>query len=190
MLAPEIEAGRLQVHLRTKATGATVEGDRVLSVRTTNLDDGAATEFHASYVLDATELGDLLPLTGAEYVVGAESVADTGEPHAQPEAAKAHCVQSCTYTFAKEQRPPGEDHRLAEPERYRHYSLSQPYSLRIHVHGGEIYGEESGWLDYQIFEDSPGTKGPLRQYRRLVQAARFAGHYDRDVTMFNWPGTD
>jgi len=49
---------------------------------------------------------------------------------------------------------------------------------------------ESGWLDYQLFEDTPGTKGPLWHYRRLVEAARFADHYQRDVTMFNWPGTD
>ena len=190
MLAPEVEAGRLQVHMRTRATGATVEGDCVTSVRAMNLDDGAATEYRFSYVLDATELGDLLPLTGTEYVVGAESVADTGEPHAQPVEAKAHCVQSCTYTFAMEQRLPGEDHRIPEPDRYDHYSRSQPYSLRIHVHGGEIYGDESGWLDYQLFEDTPGTKGPLWHYRRLVEAERFVGHFQRDVTMFNWPGTD
>ena len=56
-------------------------------------------------VIDATELGDLLPLAGAEYRVGAESVAETGEAHAQPHEAKAHCVQSFTYTFAAERRP-------------------------------------------------------------------------------------
>ncbi len=190
LLAPEIESGRLQVHRRTKATGATVEGDRIVLIRAMNLDDGVSTEFRASYVLDATELGDLLPLTGTEYVVGAESVAETGEPHAQPDETKVNCVQSCTYTFAMERRPSGEDHRLNEPDKYDHYSRSQPYSLRIHVHGGEIYGEESGWLDYQLFEDTPGTKGPLWHYRRLVEAARFADHYERDVTMFNWPGTD
>ena len=190
LLDPEIKAGRLRVHLRTKATSATVEGNRVVSIRAMNLDYGVLTEFHASYVVDATELGDLLPLTGTEYVVGAENVAETGEPHAQPNETKANCVQSCTYTFAMERRPSGEDHRLGEPDRYEYYSMSQPYSLRIHVHGGEIYGEESGWLDYQLFEDTPGTKGPLWHYRRLVDAARFAGHYDCDVTMFNWPGTD
>ncbi|MFE3425582.1 hypothetical protein ACFXOL_22325 [Streptomyces californicus] len=30
--------------------------------------------------MDATELGDLLPLTGAEHVTGFESRRDTGEP--------------------------------------------------------------------------------------------------------------
>ena len=53
-------------------------------------------------MLDATELGDLLPLTGTEYTVGAESVDQSGEPHAQPHRPMAHCVQSITYVFAME----------------------------------------------------------------------------------------
>jgi hypothetical protein len=189
-LAPEISAGRLELFLRTKATAAEVDGDRVLSLRAINLEDGGAVRFRFDYLLDATELGDLLPLTGTEYVVGAESVAETGEPDAQPDAPQAHCVQSCTYTFAMERRPAGEDNRIAEPAKYAHYRDTQPYSLRIHVHGGEIYGEESGWLDYRVFDDMPGTKGPLWTYRRLVEAEQFPGHYDHDVTMFNWPGID
>ncbi len=56
-------------------------------------------------VIDATELGDLLPLSGAEHVVGAETIAQTGEPQAQPQEPKPHCVQSFTYTFACERRP-------------------------------------------------------------------------------------
>ena len=190
LLAPEIDAGRLRVWVRTKAAEAAVEGDRVISLKAVNLDDGSAVRFTFQYVLDATELGDLLPMTGTEYTVGAESVDDTGEPHAQPEEPKAHCVQSCTYTFALERRPEGEDHIITKPDRYQHYRDAQPYSLRIEVHGGEIYGEESGWLDYHLFDETPRTKGPLWEYRRLVEAAQFPDHYDNDVTMFNWPGTD
>ena len=89
----------------------------------------ATIRFRAAMVIDATELGDLLPLAGAEYRVGAESVAETGEAHAQPHEAKAHCVQSFTYTFAAERRPEGERHVIPEPARYRHYREAQPYSL-------------------------------------------------------------
>ena len=189
LLAPEVEAGRLRIFLRTKACGAEVEGDRVTGVRALDLDSGRLRDFRFGYVLDATELGDLLPLTGTEYVVGAESIAETGEPHAQPEEPKAHCVQSLTYVFAMERRPAGEDHTIEQPARYAHYRDTQPYSLRIHVHGGEIYGEESGWLDYQVFAETPGTKGPLWRYRRLVDAAQFPSAVN-DITMFNWPGLD
>lgn len=189
-LSPYVETGQLQVFLRAKAVEALVENDRVASLKAINLDDRSYTRFRFDYLLDATELGDLLPLTGTEYVSGAESIDETGEPHAQPHRPMAHCVQSCTYTFVMERRPSGEHNRIVVPGKYSGYRESQPYSLRIHVHGGEIYGEESGWLDYHVFEDRPGTKGPLWRYRRLVEAAQFPDSYDNDVTLFNWPGND
>ncbi len=184
------QAGQVAVYRRNRAVAVETEGNSVVSVNAMNLDDGNVIRFRFATVIDATELGDLLPLAGAEYIVGAESTARTGEPNAQPGEAKPHCVQSCTYTFAMERRAPGEDHRIAEPEKYAHYRDAQPYSLRIHVHGGEIYGEESGWLDYQIFDDAPGTKGPLFHYRRLIDSARFPDHFEHDIAMFNSPGID
>ena len=190
LLSPQLQTRRLRVFLRTKATEAWTDGDRVASLKTINLDDGSAVRFAFQYILDATELGDLLPLTGTEYVVGAESVSQSSEPHAQPDEAKPHCVQSCTYTFALERRPEGENHRISKPRQYEHYRYRQPYGLRIHVHGGEIYGETTGWLEYQVFEAMPGTKGSLWEYRRLVEAAQFPNHYAHDLTLFNWPGND
>jgi hypothetical protein len=123
-------------------------------------------------------------------VVGAETVADTGEPHAQPRESKPRCVQSFTYTFAAERRPDGEGHIIPQPEKYLRYRDGQPFSLTIEVHGGEIYGEESGWLAYKLFDAMPGTKGPLWTYRRLIEARQFDGRFPHDVTLFNWPGND
>jgi hypothetical protein len=182
MLQPHVEAGRLRIHLRTKAVAASSEGDRITSVVTMNLDERSLLRFRPALVIDATELGDLLPLCGAEHVVGAETIAQTGEKQAQPAEPKAHCVQSFTYTFACERMPEGENHAIPRPEKYEHYKAAQPYSLKIEVHGGEIYGEESGWLQYSLYEQLPGTKGGLWTYRRLVE--------ERNLTMFNWPGND
>ena len=170
------------IFLRTKAIGATMDGDRVVEVVAMGLDDGRITRFRPQMVIDATELGDLLPLTGTEYIVGAETIAQTGEAQAQPKEPKPHCVQSFTYTFACERRPHGERHVIEKPPRYEHYRDTQPYSLRIEVHGGEIYGEESGWLQYSLYDTLPGTKGGLWTYRRLVEK--------ENLTMFNWPGND
>ena len=189
-LAPEIEAGRLTIFLRTKAAAAEARDDRVVSVLAVNLEDGRAIRFRPEFVLDATELGDLLPLTGAEHVVGAEAKHETGEPHAQPVEPKPHCVQSFTYTFALERRPAGERHVVPRPEKYEHYRDGQPYTLRIQVHGGEIYSEESGWLDYQVLERAPGTKGALWTYRRLIDRDQFRDGFPHDISMFNWPGND
>jgi len=190
MLRPHVQAGRLTVHRRTKAVAAEAREDRIEAVVAMNLDDARLVRYHPELVIDATELGDLLPLCGVEHVVGAETVADTGEPQAQPHEAKPHCVQSCTYTFACERRDEGENHVIARPERYEHYRAAQPYSLRIEVHGGEIYGESSGWLDYRLYDTMPGTKGGLWTYRRLLDRSAFGGHVAHDLTMFNWPGND
>jgi hypothetical protein len=190
MMRPHVESGRLHVMLRTKAFAAMAESDRVRRVSALDLDTRRAMHLRADIVIDATEFGDLLPLTGTEYVVGAETIAETGEPHAQSHEPKPRCVQSFTYTFAAERRPGGERHVIAQPEKYEHYRAAQPYSLTIEVHGGEIYGEKSGWLEYRLYDQMPGTKGGLWTYRRLIDAAQFPGHFVQDVTMMNWPGND
>ena len=192
MARPFVESGRLTILTRTKAARAQVNADRVESVLAVNLDDRRWTRIRPRIVIDATELGDLLPLAGAEYVVGAETKAETGEPHAQPLEAKPHCVQSFTYTFVLERMPAGARHVINKPELYERYRDGQPYTLRIHVHGGEIYGEETRWLEYEVLDQAAGTKGGLWTYRRLIDASLFpheAG-YPNDISMLNWPGND
>ena len=98
-------------------------------------------------------------------------------------------MQSFTYVFGLERRAAGERHVIEKPARYDFFRASQPYSLRIEVHGGEIYGEESGWLDYKVFEQMPGTKGGLWTYRRLIDSTQFPDA-SADLSMFNWPGND
>ncbi len=190
LLRPHVEAKRLHVHLRTKLAAVTVDGDRIASLRALELDRGRMLRFHPTIVLDATELGDVLPLADVPYRVGAETVADTGEPHAQPLERKPDCVQSFTYTFGLERRPDGERHAIALPADYERFRASQPYRLTIEVHGGEIYGEQSGWLAYKLFDTMPGTKGSLWTYRRLVDRAQFGSAYANDLSMINWPGND
>src|SRR5436190_22241682 len=182
LLAPLVASGQLSIHPRAKAVAASTDADRITELGAMGLDDGQLIRFRPALVIDATELGDLLPLCGADHVIGAETIAQTGEAQAQPVEGKPHCVQSFTYTFACERRPRGERHVIAQPEKYEHYRDAQPYSLRIEVHGGEIYGETSGWLQYSLYEKLPGTKGGLWTYRRLVEK--------EELTLFNWPGND
>lgn len=189
LLRPHITAGRLRVFLRTKAFAAEVDKNKIASVMAVNLEDGISRRFTGAIFVDATELGDLLPLTGTDYQLGAETRAETGEAHAQPEQAMPDCVQSFTYILGLERRPAGERHVIPPPTHYERFRQSQPYSLRIEVHGGEIYGEESGWLQYRTYERMPGTKGSLWDYRRLVDASGFPS-YECDLSIINWPGND
>jgi hypothetical protein len=184
------ESGKISVYRRAKVSAASTVNDFVEWVEAVSLVNGDCWRFHPRFVLDATELGDLLPLTGAEHRVGAETIHETGEPHAQPNEHRRHCVQSFTYTFALERRPNDESHLVPKPPGYEHFRKSQPFGLTIEVHGGEIYGEESGNLSYTIFEQMSGTKGGLWTYRRLIDRVQFGGARAADITMINWPGND
>lgn len=190
LLEPYIREGRLTLHVRVKVAAIDTQHDRIVAVTAITLDGDQILRFRPEMVIDATELGDLLPLAGAEYSVGAETIADTGEEHAQPSERKPNCVQSFTYVFGLERCPAGENHAIGQPARYQYFRSSQPYSLKIEVHGGEIYGEESGWLDYNLYDTMPGTKGGLWTYRRLIDSAQFEFRYATDLSMFNWPGND
>ncbi len=73
------------VSAETAAPAGTGAGsDRVQTVTFMDEETGAQVVIRAAMVLDATELGDLLELAGVEHVVGSESQAQTGEPHALP----------------------------------------------------------------------------------------------------------
>src|ERR1700689_160085 len=137
------ESGHIAVYRRAKVSAAVVDKNRINSVVVASLTSNEAWRFHPKYVLDGTELGDLLPLTGTEHCVGAETVKQTGEPHAQPLESRRQCVQSYTYTFALERGALGGSHVIPRPAQFERFLENQPYSLTIQVHGGEIYGEES-----------------------------------------------
>src|SRR5439155_9304517 len=62
LLAPYVEAGRRHILLRSKAVAAEVLGNRIRAVRVQHLDTGQTARVRPGIVLDATELGDLLPV--------------------------------------------------------------------------------------------------------------------------------
>jgi hypothetical protein len=84
LLAPYLADGQMEVLLRCRPSGVETEGDRVRAVRVHDDATGDEIAIATPYVLDATELGDLLPMAGVEHVMGAESQSKTGEPHALP----------------------------------------------------------------------------------------------------------
>jgi hypothetical protein len=100
------------------------DGDRVEGVRISRA-GGRLVDVEAAFVLDATETGDLLPLAGVEYVTGAESQAETGEPHALSGPAEPQSMQSFTVAFALEHRE-GEDHVIDRPEQYDRWRDYRP----------------------------------------------------------------
>jgi len=182
MLAPEEAAGRLRLLREHVPVAAELEGDRVTAVWVRG-SDGRETCIRARYFLDATELGDLLPLTGAEHVVGSEACSQTGEEHA-PEVGNPEWAQSFTFPFAIEWCP-GANHTIAKPEGYEQFRDSQPYTLVVD------YGPSKGQVRYGMFHTAPGSFGPFWTYRRLIDRANFDDpRFPNDIAMINWTAND
>jgi hypothetical protein len=194
LLAPHLSGRRIVLLSEHRPVAADVDGDRVRSVTVRDLRGGRDVVLTAPYFLDATELGDLLPLTKTEYVVGAESQKDTGEPHAPAEARPAN-QQAFTCCFAMDHLD-GEDHTIDKPAEYdtwRKYvpELKPPWPgplLSWHMSEPITLKERKVTFD----PTGPGAGGMnLWLYRRIADRKNFKeGTYRGDVTLVNWPQND
>jgi hypothetical protein len=190
LLAPYLADGQIEIMLRSRPTAVATDGDRVRAVTVRDDDAGEETVIVAPYVLDATELGDLLPMASVEHVSGAESQAQTGEPHALPEPDPLD-QQAITACFAVDYLP-DEDHTIDRPA---DYDFWRSYRASFWP------GPQLGWafvdpvtLDVRreaIFAP-PGTDGEeLWTFRRIFYTGHYPpGRYASDITLVNWPQND
>lgn len=184
MLAPYFSAGQLLVYTRHKPIKAETDGDIVRTVTFQNMLDGGEKEIHSPFIIDATELGDLLPLTKTEYVTGAESQSDTQEPHAISGAAEPDNVQSFTYCFAIDYIPGGE-YRIPKPDGYEKIRDSQPLQW-IQPHPINLEPRT-----YCLFEEMGGAAYSLWNYRRILDKSQFTdGFFPSDLSLVNWSLND
>lgn len=181
MLDPYVQQQLIQVHYRTKAASVRMTGDTISSVSMVNFEDGRWLEFEPRMCIDATELGDLLPLCGVRYRYGSEPRAMTGEPHA-PEVGDSQNVQDFVYPFAVEFRP-GENHTIAKPPHYDTFLGAGKFSFN----------------SYKMFQRTtcPGPEGqerellPFWEYRRLIDRLNFVDpRLACDLAMINWDSND
>ena len=181
MLLPQIEAGRLQILYKTRPVAAARDGDTITSVTVEGI-EAQRTEIRATWFLDATELGDLLPLADVPWVTGAESRQETGEPDARPDGPAPQLTQTWTMPFVVEVCP-GENHTITRPDNYERMRDEQPFTLTL------TYGERE--LTYKVFEAVPDLPGAFWTYRRILSAGCFEpGEIAGDLAMINWPGND
>lgn len=193
MLASYVSNGRLTILLEHEPIGASVTGDRVEALTVRDLRSGRNRRLTATYFVDATELGDLLPMTGTEYVTGAESREDTGELHAAREAQPAN-MQAMTWCFAMDYVP-GEEHVIDQPPNYgfwRDYvpEMTPPWPGRLlSLTTAHYITREPRTFDFDPRPDSdePG----LWAYRRLIDPSLYAaGTYSGGISLANWPQND
>lgn len=195
MLAPHVSAGRVTILRHHAPAAAQTTGDRVDAIRVRDTRDGSERTLTAPFFVDATELGDLLPLTGTEYVTGAEAQADTGELHAPPEAQPLN-MQALTWCFAMD-HVPGEDHTIDKPDDYDFWAAHVP-SVEPPWPGRLLSWSYSNPRTLEprelAFDPRPGHPTEafnLWLYRRLLDPANFReGTIPSGITLVNWPQND
>jgi hypothetical protein len=195
MLVPARSRGSLRVLLNRKPVSVETHTDRIISITLENQLTGDLETISAEYYLDATELGDLLPLSGTEYRTGAESQAQTGEPHAVSGDPQPDNVQAITWCFPLAYDPDS-DHVIDRPDQYdfwRNYvpavtpgwpgkllSWEMTHPVSLEPISRILLPEETGdafksfWL-----------------YRRILAREHYPDGFIRhEVTLVNWPQND
>ncbi|MFP4549940.1 MAG: FAD-dependent oxidoreductase [Spirochaetales bacterium] len=200
LLAPFESKGLLKIYRYVEPESADTEGDRVRSVTFRSLRGEAAFTVRAAYVLDASELGDLLPLTGTEFVVGAESQKETGESLAPSEANPGN-VQAITWVFAMAFDPsPGANHVIEKPSSYERWRDYEPSITPAWT------GKLLSWTDCFPYTLEPRqnmlfpserdpsverTGNAYFAYRQIVGASHWDSvHTPHEATLVNWPMND
>jgi FAD-dependent oxidoreductase family protein len=194
MLAPHVSTGRLRVLLGQAPVAADTNGDRVRAVTVRDRATDRRTVLTAPYFIDATELGDLLPLTGTEFVIGAEARRETGEPRAPAEADPLD-QQAVTWCFAMDYLP-GEDHTIDRPGEYafwRDYVPAMTPAWPGRLLSWEMSDPRTLDTRKVTFDPAGAGSGGLNLfvYRRIVDPANFEpGTYGGGISLVNWPQND
>jgi len=195
MLEAPIVEGQLDLRLNTVAVSAVTHTDRVETVTLRDNLTGDETLVFAKYVLDATELGDLLPMTGTEYVSGAESKADTQEPNAVEGPPEPGNVQGITWIFAMA-HDEGSNRVIDKPEQYERWRAFKPAFWPGQLLGFNDINPHTGQPRYlPMFGGArqPWYNGDfgLFSYRQIVDPKIFReGTVPHPVTIVNWPQND
>lgn len=173
LLKPYTASGQLVIHRNVEPVRAAVAGDRVEAVTLRDSKEGKEFTVTAKMVIDATDEGDVLPLTGTEFVTGSEAAKDTGEPHAADKYRPGN-IQSFTWCYILEHRA-GEDHTIPKPATYA------DWRPRFHW---------DNYAFYPVGDRDPGRKEMnFWTYRRVLDAKMFTGAAG-DVSVINWHHND
>ncbi|MBT2758051.1 FAD-dependent oxidoreductase [Mesobacillus foraminis] len=187
MLSPYLLSGQLTLWNNTIVSSIEREGAILKKAVVLNTVTSKKTAIDFNYIIDATEAGDLLPLAKMEYVIGAESKADTDEPHATEEP-EPHNIQAFTHVLAMEYRE-GENHVIPKPELYDFWKEFQPAfwpDKLLSLNAPHPITHEK--REYVMFPHE--DKFPLWEYRRIFAADSFRLNGAGDISLMNWPQND
>lgn len=195
LLSPFVEGGTLRVLTNTIPVSSIGDAEEVRSVTLEEVSSGKSFAVAAKYFVDATETGELLPLTETEFVSGAEAEMETGEPGAGP-VRRPHNSQAFSVCFALSHHA-GEDNTIERPRNYGFWrdfvpDLTPPWSGRLFSMTG-ISPRSMKPVEYMFAPNEEPNKAfaGLWTYRRIIHKENFAeGYFDSDITVVNYPQID
>lgn len=189
ILATHLSAGRIRIFTRHHPVAVAMEGDYARAVTLQDELNNVQRTFSAPYIIDATELGDLLELGGVESVIGAESRAETGEPLAVDGPAEPHEQMVFTHVFALDHFP-GQEHVIDKPRDY-------DFWLNAKSHRGnfpkftlpDLLGAKQDHFGRPV---KPGSyTASTWSFRRMLCKGNFVpGAFPSDVTVAIWPANE
>jgi hypothetical protein len=190
-----VAAGKLKILTEHYPVAADYDSGQVRAVELKNLQTGEGVQIHADYFADATELGELLPLTETEFVTGSESRRETGEPSA-PETGNPQNSQAFSMCFALSHHA-GEDHTIEKPANYEFWrdlvpDMSPAWSGRLLSLTG-MNPRTLAPVHYNFKPHGEPNKAfaGLWTYRRILHRENFVeGAFDSDITLVNYPQID
>jgi hypothetical protein len=190
LLAPHLADGQVEILVGCRPSAVERDGDRVRAVNVRDEEAGDEISIAAPFVLDASELGDLLPLASIEHVSGAESQAETGEPHALAQADPLD-QQAITACFAVDYIA-DQDHTIDRPAEYdfwRSYRASFWPGPQL---GWDFVDPATLEVRREAIFASPGSGADeLWTFRRIFYKGHYPpGRYASDITLVNWPQND
>ena len=195
LLNPYISSGKLFILLECKAVSADVSANKVRALKVVHQQTKREFILSSPYYVDATELGDLLPVTGTEYRTGTESKTETGELHAA-EKADPKNQQAFTVCFALDYEKDA-DHTIARPDEYDFWKdyvpeLTPAWSGRlINFAYCTPSTLEPKTLGFHPEGLPTGDVLNLWNYRRIIKKNNFEpGCYVGDISIINWPQND
>ena len=194
-LQPFVENGQLTILRNHIPIGADFSLNIIKTVSLLNTQTTQEILISAQYFVDATELGDLLPLTNTEYVTGAESKNETNEPSAK-EQADPNNSQAFSMCFAMSYHE-GQDWTIERPKNYNFWrnfvpNLTPAWSGKLL----SLTGLNPRTLEPVRYNFNPNNEpnkafAGLWTYRRILHKSNFqTDTYDSDVTLVNYPQID
>jgi hypothetical protein len=193
LLAGYQSSRRLTVLKRHRVRSVDMAGDRVRGVELVDLATSKAVAIDCAYVVDATELGDVLPLAGVEHVIGAESQASTGERHARSGPPEPRDQQSIAVSFAFDFIAGG-NFVGDKPAMYDYWKTftNNPWQgsqLSWDSWNHQLRRKRHKPLFLSPREDERGID--FWHYRRIAYAGNFTrGFYQSDIVVANWHQND